>query len=47
VYEYTGDFSEEKAYWEAKGYVTESWAPGILGVSRKRSKCNPGKRAVI
>ena len=38
VYEYVGDFSEEKAYWESKGYIVEGFAPGILGVSRRRSK---------
>ncbi len=38
VHEYTGKFSEEKAYWESKGYVVESFAPGVLGVSRRRSK---------
>lgn len=36
VYEYTGDFSEEKAYWESKGYIVESFTPGMLGISRKR-----------
>jgi len=38
VHEYTGNFFEEKAYWESKGYVVEGFAPGILGVSRRRCK---------
>jgi len=36
LYEYTGDFDQEKARWESKGYVVESLAPKIFALSRKR-----------
>lgn len=38
VCEYTGNFFEEKAYWESKGYIVEGLAPGALGISRKRKR---------
>lgn len=38
VFRYTGEFPQEKAYWESKGYIVESLAPGIVAVSRRRSK---------
>jgi hypothetical protein len=32
---YDGDYKDEKAKWEAEGYIVEGWQPGVMAVAKK------------
>jgi len=36
AYTYTGDFANEKGYWESWGYIVEGVKEGIMSVTRKK-----------